>query len=370
MLFSYPLGGNVSEAQKPVDRVLAAPSRSSWRAPGFMSIVALLCLVIGVVVGASGNDPTRVDAEVTNELALGAGSGVGGADDGHDHTTSTADGHHDDVDGDHGDHAPGHGDDHPTADGHDAHGSGGHDAHGPGPDAHGPGSHDAHGPGPGGEGHGDHPQGEQPHGDQPHGDHPHQPAPHPICDLWYAYPQPVSFTPQHCADAQTLISLSRAVLEAKGFANYDTAIAAGYLSIRDNRFTQYEHLVNWDYMNDGILMDPNRVESLVYRVGFGGTKILESAMFILPLFTGNETIPAKYGSALTPWHVHTNLCWQNEEPSGNLVVGGMSPGGRNCPPDTFYFPTPPMLHVWIVQTPCGPFAEVEGAQGDCAHHSH
>jgi hypothetical protein len=362
----------VSEAQKPVVRVPTAPSRRSWQAPGFVSIVALLCLVVGVVVGASGNDPNRAEADLTSELALGAGSGVGGADDGHDHTPSKAGGHHDDVDGDHGDHedhVTGHGDDHPTADGHDAHGSGGHDAHGaaPGHDAHGPGPHDTHGtdPGHGGGGHGDHPPAEQ-----PHGEHPHTPAPHPVCDLGYSYPQPTNFTPQHCADAQQLISLSKGVLAARGFANYDTAIAAGYLSIRDNRFTQYEHLVNWDYMNDGILMDPNRVESLVYRVGPRGTKILESAMFILPLFTGNETIPAKYGSALTPWHVHTNLCWQNEEPSGNLVVGGMSPGGRNCPPDTFYFPTPPMLHVWIVQTPCGPFAEVEGAQGDCTHHSH
>src|SRR5690606_6951106 len=99
------------------------------------------------------------------------------------------------------------------------------------------------------------------------------------------------------------------------------------------------------------------IESLVYLVRPDGSKQLQSGMYILPLGSGFGSIPAEYSSELTPWHVHTNLCW-GYGPDGSLVLKGLSRDGVNCPAGSFYCPTPPMLHVWIVPTPCGPFAEV------------
>jgi hypothetical protein len=35
-----------------------------------------------------------------------------------------------------------------------------------------------------------------------------------------------------------------------------------------------------------------------------------------------------------------------------------------------FVPTPPMLHVWIVDTPCGRFAGVDENGLQCAPHEH
>lgn len=40
--------------------------------------------------------------------------------------------------------------------------------------------------------------------------------------------------------------------------------------------------VHWDLIKDGVILDPNRPESLVYRVKPDGARILEAALFILP----------------------------------------------------------------------------------------
>jgi hypothetical protein len=62
---------------------------------------------------------------------------------------------------------------------------------------------------------------------------------------------------------------------------------------------------------------------------------------------------------LTQWHVH-NLCLK----PGTLTGGKPRPDG-SCPAN---FERPkdsvPMIHVWIVPRPCGPFSALEGTVGE------
>lgn len=51
-----------------------------------------------------------------------------------------------------------------------------------------------------------------------------------------------------------------------------------------------------------------------------------------------------------------------------LRLAGVLVNGR-CFPSGTLRPTPPMLHVWLADHPCGPFAfaGIEGHGGGCAH---
>ena len=158
------------------------------------------------------------------------------------------------------------------------------------------------------------------------------------------------------AAAQALIDDTRS-----GMAPYpDVAAveAAGYLSIGDGR-TGHEHFVNYEYLVDGIELDPARIESVVFSVAADGTRAPVSAMYILSPGKGMDDVPAVAGE-LTTWHDHQNLCWE-----GARVVGTTDDTGT-CVRGTFRG-TPPMLHVWVVDNPCGPFAGLEGHGEDCSH---
>ena len=58
------------------------------------------------------------------------------------------------------------------------------------------------------------------------------------------------------------------------------------------------------------------------------------------------------------WHVHDNLCF-NEEGR----VRGLTNGEGECRPGLGKPPEPPMIHVWIEAHPGGPFAALEGIGG-------
>jgi hypothetical protein len=66
---------------------------------------------------------------------------------------------------------------------------------------------------------------------------------------------------------------------------------------------------------------------------------------------------------LTTWHDHQNLCWDE---SGVRLAGVVVNG--TCTPGGVQRGTSPMLHVWITEHPCGPFAGIEGhGNGTCTH---
>jgi hypothetical protein len=85
-------------------------------------------------------------------------------------------------------------------------------------------------------------------------------------------------------------------------------------------------------------------------------------MYILSVGKTMDDVPDIAGE-LTTFHDHTNLCF-----SGTRVVGLAEDG--ECPQGSVLLVTPPMLHVWMVEHPCGPFAGIEtsGHGTTCATH--
>ncbi|MDQ1510725.1 MAG: hypothetical protein QOG50_2569 [Actinomycetota bacterium] len=135
------------------------------------------------------------------------------------------------------------------------------------------------------------------------------------------------------------------------------AYAAGYRSIGDH--VTVEHYVNWSYTNDGHILDPLRPESIVYQYR-GGTQRAVAAMYQLPFGSTFANVP-DVGGPLTQWHAHANLCL-TDNPEQKVLSSFTTISG-SCPPGTSKASNTPMLHVWIVPTPCGPFAALEGGTG-------
>ena len=139
----------------------------------------------------------------------------------------------------------------------------------------------------------------------------------------------------------------------------DKVYAAGFRSINDG-VTGTEHLVNWNWIQDDVVLDPNHPESLVYRVTPNG-RVLEAAMYMAPAGTPDSEVP-DVGGTLTQWHIHNNLCYspvQMVDGFPQRTVVGITGDGR-CIGGEFLSPHAPMLHVWVVPHQCGPFASLEG----------
>ena len=149
------------------------------------------------------------------------------------------------------------------------------------------------------------------------------------------------------------------------WTDYRDAVKEGWTSIGDSA-TGYEHFVNGRSLDDGKFLDATVPESIVYKV-YGDKKILVSAMYMAE---GDVAIDASvltdYAGPLMQWHVHDNLCWTLRD--GIRVVAGVIDASGQCPAGSIRGGiTKPMVHVWIVPHPCGPFAAVEGlAEGRAA----
>lgn len=163
-------------------------------------------------------------------------------------------------------------------------------------------------------------------------------------------------TEEQRAVAADLIATTSSAIA--GYADLAAVQAAGYVSIGDGS-TGFEHYISPAYLADGVELDPARIESIVYTVAPDGTRTLASGMYILGFGKTMADVPDVAGE-LTTWHDHQNLCWE-----GVRVVGTTDATG-SCPRGVFRS-TPPMLHVWVVDNPCGPFAGLEGHGDGCAH---
>ena len=173
-------------------------------------------------------------------------------------------------------------------------------------------------------------------------------------------PQVDGVTQDQKVAAATLIKDTRAALTK--FTDTAAAERAGFISIGDGR-TGFEHFVNRTFLANANTLDPDEPESLVFKVNPDGTKTLASAMYILPPGTTMADVPDVAGP-MTEWHDHQNLCW---DASGVRLAGILVDG--QCRPGGTFRPTPPMLHVWVTEHPCGPFAGIEGSAHTGACHS-
>ncbi|MFP5317741.1 MAG: hypothetical protein ACLGI2_05535 [Acidimicrobiia bacterium] len=160
--------------------------------------------------------------------------------------------------------------------------------------------------------------------------------------------------------ARALIVSTRSSVSQR-FPDEAAVMAAGYRSIGDGRVRgSFEHFVNADYLADGRELDPQRIESIVLENTGAGPRVA-SAMYILEMGKTMDDVPEVAGE-LTVWHDHQNLCWDD----AGVRLAGLLVNGRCLPRGTFR-PTPPMLHVWVQDHPCGPFAGIDGHGQGCAH---
>jgi hypothetical protein len=344
---------------------------ASW-----VALVGVVALLVATPAMAAEHSHGGADHEHGTELAAdhdhASGSGSGDAhehgeggsahdgSEGHredDHADGAGDGHH--GDGGEGSHR----------DAGASHTGGGHAHAGAAPSAAGVTAPHAHGdaaghdPALGDAGHahptaptgtpGAHPSGPA----APPHDHPPAPAPTgPVVSL-----DDPRLTPAQRAAAQSLIDTTRAGMAR--FGSVAAVQAAGYASIGDGRGVGgYEHWVHWGHLADGRELDPNRIESIVTQLRADGSKRVVSAMYILNLGKTMAQVPDIAGS-LTTWHDHRNLCWVGTRLAG-LAVNGV------CRPPSVLRVTPPMLHVWVVPHPCGPFAGIESHGGGACGHDH
>jgi hypothetical protein len=163
-------------------------------------------------------------------------------------------------------------------------------------------------------------------------------------------------TPREQANAEDL--LRRTIIALERWDEVGHARADGFVSIGDS-FSGTEHYVHWDWIEDDVLFDPSRPESLAYRVEPDGQRILEAAMFILPKRYRLGHTP-DVGGKFVQFHRHDNLCFTAEPPSSRAQIARLE---RECTPPLVKLLTNAMLNVWIRPNPCGPFAPIGGSAG-------
>ena len=168
-----------------------------------------------------------------------------------------------------------------------------------------------------------------------------------------------TWTPEQVAYARALIDDTETQLAR--YSNPGVLPLLGYQWIFDGkRPGEYQHWIHLSRIIDQRTLDPAFPESLVFRNASGGP-VLEAAMYMLNVGYTMANIPPDI-AWLPGWHVHENLCFV-----GNFELVGVTVSSR-CERGNVII-TPPMVHVWTVDTRCGRFAGVDEHGLQC-HHGH
>lgn len=160
-------------------------------------------------------------------------------------------------------------------------------------------------------------------------------------------------TEEQQARAENLVAIT--LIRLPQWADPAVAEAAGFHTIGDG-LTGFEHLINWSFVEDDKVLDPDYPEALVYNTR-SGKRVLESAMFMLSPGSTLDTVP-DIGGPLTQWHIHDNLCFTDDAVAPH--VAGLADGDGGCRAPLVKLEPVPMIHVWITPQKCGPFAALEG----------
>ena len=128
-------------------------------------------------------------------------------------------------------------------------------------------------------------------------------------------------TPEQQAAAENLVAIT--LIRLPQWTDPAVAEASGFRSIGDG-LTGVEHFVNPAFMEDDVILDPDRPESLVYDTTGGGRRLV-AAMYMVARGTPLDAVP-DVGGALMQWHTHENLCYS---PEGK--VAGITDANGDCP---------------------------------------
>ena len=160
-------------------------------------------------------------------------------------------------------------------------------------------------------------------------------------------------SPQEQARAENLLASTVELLPQWADPAYDQA--HGFFSIGDGA-TGVEHYLNTEFMNDNVMLDPDRPESLVFDTTVTPKRLVAAMYMATPGMTLQQ-VP-DIGGALTQWHIHNNLCFNDQ---GH--VAALTRADGTCRAGLVKGAEIPMIHVWIVAHRCGPFAALEGIGG-------
>jgi uncharacterized membrane protein len=135
-----------------------------------------------------------------------------------------------------------------------------------------------------------------------------------------------------------------------GWFDFKTAMASGFQVDRVN----HTHFPNLKNMFDGVILDPERPEWLIFHDLPDGGKVLMGFMF----FTNKlEDVGPTPAGALAQWHYHPfdrPRCAVN----GIWSVSWADDQGR-CAEGIPVMRSPEMFHVWFIDHPLGRFSEMD-----------
>lgn len=154
----------------------------------------------------------------------------------------------------------------------------------------------------------------------------------------------VAVTPAQLAAAANFYSAVKTASEK--YEDIRVAMANGYIQVTQDLPAIAAHFVNLAYNADGITMDPERPETLLYSKRVDGTWRLVGVMFSSETTTPDP--PSHFGP-LDAWHYHENLCF-----TANAV--SVRDSQAACRGGIFIRRTAWMLHVWTMPGSEGAFA--------------
>ena len=111
-----------------------------------------------------------------------------------------------------------------------------------------------------------------------------------------------------------------------------------------------KHYRNDEYVLDGITLDPERPEYLMYYALEDGSYALTGFMF---LADAPESRGPQIAGPLSVWHYHVwknPRCWERE-----LLSAGSVDENGECEKGVSRHRSPEMLHVWLIDHPRGIF---------------
>ncbi|MGE0484561.1 MAG: DUF2231 domain-containing protein [Gammaproteobacteria bacterium] len=159
-----------------------------------------------------------------------------------------------------------------------------------------------------------------------------------------------SATPEQRAWADDFYRRSLVAALEHGWFDYDKAMEQGFQPDRING----DHYPNLEYMFDGVMLDPERPEWLIYHKTPDGPPVLMAMMF----FTNSlEEVGPTPAGPIAQWHYHPynkTRC----AIKGLWTVGDADDKG-NCAEGIPVTRTPEMFHVWFIDHPLGRYTEMK-----------